>query len=50
MKQPNNSFNASGISLPFIVSLSHDALVSRRVNSGVRFLLNTEAQKLNHTS
>src|SRR6266550_2213217 len=33
---PNNSFNRSGISLDFIVNLSHDAVVSRPVNSGVR--------------
>jgi hypothetical protein len=31
----NNSFNRSGISLNFIVSLSHDAVVSRPANSGV---------------
>ena len=39
-----SSLNPTGISLPFIVSLSHDAVVSRRVNSGVRRfrLLKTE--------
>ena len=33
--QSNNSLNRSGISLPLIVNLSHDAGVSRPVNSGV---------------
>jgi hypothetical protein len=32
----NNSLDASGISLDVIVNLPHDAVVSRRVNSGVR--------------
>jgi hypothetical protein len=31
----NNSFNRSGIHSPFIVNLSHDAVDSRPVNSGV---------------
>jgi hypothetical protein len=31
----NNSFNRSEISLAFIVNLSHDAVASRPVNSGV---------------
>jgi hypothetical protein len=34
--QSNNSLDASGISLDVIENLSHDAVVSRRVNSGVR--------------
>jgi hypothetical protein len=34
--RPNNSFNRSGMSLAFIVNLSHDAVDSRPVNSGVR--------------
>jgi hypothetical protein len=41
----NNSFNRSGISLPLIVNLSHDVVVSRPVNSGVRFLLNDRDQR-----
>jgi CheY-like chemotaxis protein len=32
----NNSFNRSGISSDVIVNLSHDVIVSRPVNSGVR--------------
>jgi len=36
----NNSLNPTGMSLSLIENLSHDAVVSRRVNSGVRFLLN----------
>ena len=34
---PNSSFNRSGISILFIENLSHDVVVSRPVNSGVRF-------------
>ncbi len=40
---PNNSFDPTGMSVSFIVNLSHDAVVSRRVNSSVRFLLNAKA-------
>ena len=32
----NISLNPTGMSLPLIVNLSHDVVVSRRVNSGVR--------------
>ena len=35
----NNSLNRSGMSLPLIENLSHDAVVSRPVNSGVRRLI-----------
>jgi hypothetical protein len=48
----NNSFNASGISSTFIDNLDACFIVCRRVNSGVRFLLNaviqnTESANLN---
>ena len=33
------------MSLDVIVNLSHDVVVSRRVNSGVRFLLNGKTQE-----
>jgi hypothetical protein len=33
--QSNNSLNPTGNSLPLIENLSHDAVDSRRVNSGV---------------
>ncbi|MBA3787059.1 MAG: hypothetical protein H0X15_16240 [Acidobacteria bacterium] len=36
--QHNNSFNRSGVSLNVIENLSHDAVVSRPVNSGVMSL------------
>jgi hypothetical protein len=42
----NNSFNRSGMSLPFIVNLKASLKISRPVNSGVRFLLNRSAQIL----
>jgi hypothetical protein len=35
---PNNSLHLTGISLSFIENLSHDAVVLRQVNSGVRLL------------
>jgi hypothetical protein len=41
----NNSFNASGMSLLLIENLPHDAVASRRVNSGVMPLrIKTEAE------
>jgi len=43
--KPNNSFNRSGISLDVIVNLSHDVVVSRPVNSSVRFLLDGKTQE-----
>ena len=42
----NYSLDASGISTALIENLPHDAVVSRRVNSGVRFLLNDRGQTL----
>jgi hypothetical protein len=40
----NNSFDASGFSALLIDNLNQFADISRRVNSGVRFLLNAVAQ------
>ena len=39
--QSNNSLNRRGISLPLIENLSHDAVVSRPVNSSVGRLLSS---------
>ena len=43
---PNNSLHLTGLSGSFIEKLSHDAVVVRQVNSGVRFLLNSLAQNI----
>src|SRR5436853_4582252 len=44
----NNSFNRSEVSLDFIVNLSHDAVVSCPVNSGVMLSL-PESQQLQNS-
>ena len=41
----NNSLNASGIRLSLMQELSHDVVVSRRVNSGVRPIIETPLLK-----
>jgi hypothetical protein len=43
--QSNNSLNPTGNSLPLIENLSHDAVDSRRVNSGVMSALRLQSKK-----
>jgi hypothetical protein len=43
--KPNKRFDPSGISLILIENLNHSAETSRRVNRGVRFLLNDRDQR-----